>query len=498
MKTLFCVALAALLVGCSDSGGGKKSDKDAKKPNINSKISNEGKNALTAQSAIFDTTFTQASQKSEKLSGNAKSVLASAAMEKVPQARAEKDAKAAKIRSAISGNDCKVNFDTPKTEKKTSQGAAANFPDMKIKIAGPSCPMELSFNSSKKSKSADFCVEQDLKTICKFDATVAMTYRVLDKQLQEELGVTQGQVSMSFEVEDEMAKGGMDAGAMGQNQKVKAAVKMEALDLLGHKHMLTGSADISSKMDMSFSEGEMTLPQQKVAIAEKFDYLNEATQVSTSLSAKIKVQGNKEESLFLVDGVEVTYEAYTAEREKFSNAMIGMEKDQSKSEEGPIDEEAPQPPVKDPKNPSKPQPPVEDPTTPPTKPEPPVEEPTNPNPPVGEPGQKPPMTACMMQSSVTEMPYIGYGFSNQVAEFKARQSCQQDSGETCNYRTTCDTEKPNETWFCEANNPITERVFGGKGKTRVEARYFALLSCINESKANTSACRQNLSKCSSY
>lgn len=471
------ILIAALLAGCSQ-GGSSNSDQNPKST-VNSKITGSAASALSGQTAVFE-----ASRSLSQSSGMAftESALPRIAMmEAMSGGRggSEVEAKTSRIATLIQNGGCQIDLQKPNQSGAMDGTIAENFSPLKMKIAGSTCPMEISFEMLMTSPAGQPCQSTKHGMVCFFTATVKMTYRVLDANLASELGVANGQSNMTFEVNQTLPSqsGSMSSDPMSGEEPMKMAIKgkanifSKAVDLSGGAHLITGEQNINMTMVISPQAG--SVPQAAGSVQEGLKYLQTASGVESNLSAELIMKGNSADEKYFVDGVRVTAQAYMSERDKFANSMMAFTTNgdqQTPDRGGRPSPDTGYPPGGDlppsntghtPSNPSTPSQPS----------------------PSGE-------WVCVIENYDSRNVFIGYGTQEFIARSHATQACQGAGSVTsCSSVYKCEQQELSvDAWYCEAKNSDTGRVFGRSGHSKVEAGYFARRECFHFSGSSARSC----------
>ncbi len=451
--------LAALIAGCTSNSGGPGGGA-APKGNVNTKIAQSGTAALTANTAIFEAGQGARGPNLMQLktleSTSAKASQSKSEAQKMTQAKKDR------VLTAMQNGNCKMDFVNPSDSLQApSQSMAAQFPKLKMKVSGASCPMEMSLEMHMGSNMEDICQEAQGVAHCKFSYKVNMTYRVLEQKLKEELGVVSGEMSMVFNADETLPADFSPEEAFTQITKMKADMNLKVVDLDSQVYLISGLQDIDIKMIQSMSGHQMNFAVTGAA-KEEFRYFAQATNTESNLVATAVFNGTSATEKYLVDGVEVTAEAYMAERDKFANSMLNSNDSGNQGEQNP---------------------PVE--TEPPTDLQPLPGQPTPaPAPPVNPTPVPFAGYACMLQDNVSRNVFIAYASQERIASSKVKQACQQATGNSCNGFADCEQQELNSSaWFCEASN--AGKVFGGFGASKVEAQYFAKKDCIEQTNSGS-------------
>lgn len=106
-------------------------------------------------------------------------------------------------------------------------------------------------------------------------------------------------------------------------------------------------------------------------------------------------------------------------------------------------------------------------------------------PPVQPPTQPPQVPeekwVCLVENSLNSKVFVGYGKVEKQARTSSLQACQEaGEGFHCNENTFQCDQMPsmNKVWFCETSNGLTNKVFSGEGRSKVEAMYESRNACI--------------------
>lgn len=91
---------------------------------------------------------------------------------------------------------------------------------------------------------------------------------------------------------------------------------------------------------------------------------------------------------------------------------------------------------------------------------------------------------CMSKNSHESLIFAGYGMVKREAESAALKSCQSKSDAFfCAAAHTCEEiTSQSQSWFCEVENTHESKVFGGKGRNKIEATFEALNACQTQSQ----------------
>lgn len=489
MKSL-PILMAALLLGCGGKGSSDGGNNRAPTDKFDSKITGNSANALSGQAAVFDAGLNLAgfSPKNQRGLSPLFSNFMSASY-----APPSKESKAEHVKATVQNGACKINLN-----KEDFQMPSENsFPlaPFKMQIAGTSCPLAINFNVTFTGYDENPCKEAPNGMVCRFDVDVKMSYRVLDRRLVQELGVSSGSATLVFNIDQSLPMGPSSAGApMIQTLKADVSFHLKAVDLEGAAHLISGSnfADMKIVMDPQ----SYAMPQFFGAMKEELQYLQEATKISSKLWASINVKGQSADEKYFVDGVRVTAKAYQRERDKFANSIMTFEANFGSEEPDHGDSAPPYPtPPPMPEYPGPNFPPA------PEFPQQPGYPPSNPFPPGSgfpqEPAQPPAPTpspekgnwACVIEDHRTSDVFIGYGANKFIAESKAKQKCEASGSASCSIFSDCDALEANpQAWYCETSNTRTGRHFGGEGRSKIEAGYFARKECIKQSGTNANFC----------
>lgn len=234
------------------------------------------------------------------------------------------------VQNRVTSSNCQVTVKYPADDIDYSDGAAALFPRMKVKIDGSSCPLEINLNMYVVSDTHDpheVCEETTVVKICKFIAKVAMSYNILDNKFSEEMKIKSGELDMLFKVEQTFSKVSWiadDGPDMIMNGKTDFNFK--TVDLKEKVFSVKGTQDFDVKMTLPTSGDPDRPGKTNASINEAVLFINESAKKNFNFAASMTINENKAAEQYSINGEEVTAEKYLIEREKFSNSMISFGK----------------------------------------------------------------------------------------------------------------------------------------------------------------------------
>lgn len=460
--------IAALLVGCSSGGSDDKNAQPQDK--VNSKITGHASGALSGQAGVFEASQSR-SQKNSNLTRVMNHKFLFAAQLQSPNSNSESQTatqeKAQRLNQSISSSACQVDLMPGAAPSGPVGGAAAEFKPMKLKISGLGCPVEINFETTMIGVGGNPCQKTQGVLSCQFRINAKMSYRVLDDKLSQELETSSGHFNMSFDIDQTLPDGSAAQASMNMIMKGKSSIDIKAVDLQEKVHMISGSSDanITMLMPTGPGPGPQPMPQMSGSMKEELNYLQEASGISSALSASITFSGSSPDEKYFVDGVSVTATAYANERDKFANSMMAFGTQDGDQNNSPGNSQ----PLPNPNNPN-PFP--------------------NPNPgpgPIPNPEPSDRRWACIVDSYSPVQVFIGYGSVEFVARSKAKQACQA-TGVSCSSNIFCEEQAANpKAWYCETKSYSHNLTFGGEGASKIEASYFARRACYGSTNATCSS-----------
>ncbi len=453
---------AAFLAACSKSDGPQEP-----KNSVNSKITGNGARALNGQTAVFEA--------SRGLSGNnfAANALAFGALSAQSadgvEGKAGVQRKTERLLSVARSGQCTTQVTggtssdrSGDRSRRRSGSASDQFQPVSVRIAGGSCPVDIQYSVKMTGiNGANPCTETSGAMNCNFVAEIAMTFTVSNRSFAEELGVQSGSMKLNFEVAQSLPNAqNPGPSEISMAMKGKGAIQSTVLAIDEKTHTIKGSQVADILIKMPTQQGGNV--QMNGAISEEIVYSQPESGLSQSLSASVTMNGESASENYVVDGERVTAQAYTLEREKFSNSMMGFGTGTDSGNTGGGGSSG--------GGPTYPSPSPYPYPTPEPQPSP------GPYPPIPTPA--PDRTwACTTTTLDTNYIHIGYGSQEFIAKSQARQSCQSRSS-SCSVSYKCGKQEANaNAWYCEASHMGSGRVFGGAGASAIEAGFHARRTC---------------------
>ncbi|MGZ3792830.1 MAG: hypothetical protein ACXVCP_10800 [Bdellovibrio sp.] len=320
--------ITVLFIGCSKNDSNVSGTPPNKPPII--VPPSDGSAELTSLTAVFEASQAIGTKKNKQTTV----YFMDAKKDSTSRARELVKDKTNLVQNKILNGNCKLDVKHPADDISSSDGAASLFPRMKVRIDGPNCPLEVTLDMTVVSDTHDpheVCEETSVVKICKFVAQTKMKYKILDDKFGNDLNVKNGELNMSFKVEQTFTK---DASLTQENADMvmigNTDFDFKALDLTGKSFIVTGSQDFDVKMSLP-DPGNPDHPGKTVAsMKETMQFINECAKKSIRYTANVIVDKEKPVEEYTINDVAVTAENYASEREKFSNSMLSFGKREGK------------------------------------------------------------------------------------------------------------------------------------------------------------------------
>ncbi|MGZ3782114.1 MAG: hypothetical protein ACXVCY_15790, partial [Pseudobdellovibrionaceae bacterium] len=245
--------------------------------NPKSKIPDSGSGALTGLTAIFEAAQNLGSKNSFSIK-----ILSSSFKSRVTNAKEVTKGKVNRLHELFGSGVCQTEVTRPSNPIDSSQGAAALFPRMKVKVSGLQCPIAMTLDMDVAADPADLkdlCKETVYVKVCKFIERASMNYQILDEKLSAELQVKNGEASMLFHIEQTYPWGvtSSPSASVAVNMAMSGQVDftLKATDFKGQDHSIKGSQDFTVNMSLSGSSDHIKANQMVASVKESAQYLGE-------------------------------------------------------------------------------------------------------------------------------------------------------------------------------------------------------------------------------